>query len=391
MRSSLRSSWRSCSAVAVSASDGPRSRRERSTNELVIEAVTTVRNATPRSMTSTATSWSGEARRHVVAVADRGHGLHGPPQPRPDRLEVVVVDEGHHGPGADRHERRHRRDDHGSASRRRRPFDSAVQPSFEPGVLGHDGCESGSPGGVPASRSRRPSPRSPRRGDPATPECMPPWPCTARVRRRHVGRDGRWHGSPRRRDGGNAGGERRDGRGTSTSPTAATSRRPNAASSRRCPTAATCWAPTAARSGTCRASTSSRTAGRPPDTVNPSLWRQSQLVDEGACRGRPRPRTRSARSTSRTSRSRRATTGSTSSRPAHLHGDRARGLELYYQHRPRKPVVALVYSHSHVDHYGGAGGIVDEADVGAGKVRVIAPIGFLEAAVGGERAGRQRR
>jgi len=56
MRSSLRSSWRSCSAVAVSASEGPRSRRERSTNELVIEAVTTVRNATPRSMTNTATS-----------------------------------------------------------------------------------------------------------------------------------------------------------------------------------------------------------------------------------------------------------------------------------------------------------------------------------------------
>jgi alkyl sulfatase BDS1-like metallo-beta-lactamase superfamily hydrolase len=59
----------------------------------------------------------------------------------------------------------------------------------------------------------------------------------------------------------------------------------------------------------------------------------------------------------------------------------AAALELYYAHRPRKPVVALVYSHSHVDHYGGARGIVDEADVRAGKVKVIAPVGFLEAAV----------
>jgi alkyl sulfatase BDS1-like metallo-beta-lactamase superfamily hydrolase len=56
-------------------------------------------------------------------------------------------------------------------------------------------------------------------------------------------------------------------------------------------------------------------------------------------------------------------------------------LELYYAHRPRKPVVALVYSHSHVDHFGGARGVVDETDVRAGKVRVIAPEGFLEAAV----------
>ena len=28
-------------------------------------------------------------------------------------------------------------------------------------------------------------------------------------------------------------------------------------------------------------------------------------------------------------------------------------LELYYQHRPRKPVVAVIYTHSHVDHFGG--------------------------------------
>ena len=57
-------------------------------------------------------------------------------------------------------------------------------------------------------------------------------------------------------------------------------------------------------------------------------------------------------------------------------------LELYYAHRPHKPVVAVIYTHSHIDHYGGVRGVVDEADVKAGKVRVIAPAGFMEAISG---------
>jgi alkyl sulfatase BDS1-like metallo-beta-lactamase superfamily hydrolase len=54
------------------------------------------------------------------------------------------------------------------------------------------------------------------------------------------------------------------------------------------------------------------------------------------------------------------------------------GLALYYAHRPHKPVVAVAYSHSHTDHFGGVRGIVDEADVKAGKVRIYAPAGFME-------------
>ena len=57
-------------------------------------------------------------------------------------------------------------------------------------------------------------------------------------------------------------------------------------------------------------------------------------------------------------------------------------LDLYYAHRPHKPVVAVIYTHSHVDHYGGVRGVIDEADVKAGKVRVIAPAGFMEAVSG---------
>lgn len=57
-------------------------------------------------------------------------------------------------------------------------------------------------------------------------------------------------------------------------------------------------------------------------------------------------------------------------------------LELYYAHRPRKPVVAVIYTHSHVDHYGGVRGVIDEEDVQKGRVRVIAPAGFMEAVSG---------
>ena len=42
----------------------------------------------------------------------------------------------------------------------------------------------------------------------------------------------------------------------------------------------------------------------------------------------------------------------------------------------------MIYTHSHVDHYGGVRGVIDEADVKAGKVAVIAPDGFMEAVSG---------
>ena len=57
-------------------------------------------------------------------------------------------------------------------------------------------------------------------------------------------------------------------------------------------------------------------------------------------------------------------------------------LEHYHAHRPRRPVVAVIYTHSHLDHYGGVRGVVDEANVQAGKVAVVAPAGFMEAATG---------
>jgi len=37
-------------------------------------------------------------------------------------------------------------------------------------------------------------------------------------------------------------------------------------------------------------------------------------------------------------------------------------LDLYYQHRPRKPVGTVIYTHSHPDHFGGVKGVTSEAD-----------------------------
>ena len=56
-------------------------------------------------------------------------------------------------------------------------------------------------------------------------------------------------------------------------------------------------------------------------------------------------------------------------------------LEFINEKLGKRPVVAVVYSHSHVDHYGGVRGVVDEADVKSGKVPIIAPVGFMEYAV----------
>lgn len=56
-------------------------------------------------------------------------------------------------------------------------------------------------------------------------------------------------------------------------------------------------------------------------------------------------------------------------------------LDLYLQNRPAKPVAAVIYTHSHADHFGGAKGVITEDDAKSGKVKVIAPDGFMEHAV----------
>ena len=56
----------------------------------------------------------------------------------------------------------------------------------------------------------------------------------------------------------------------------------------------------------------------------------------------------------------------------------AAALQLYRSHRGDRPVVAVIYTHSHVDHFGGVLGVATQAEVDAGKVAVLAPEGFTE-------------
>lgn len=118
-----------------------------------------------------------------------------------------------------------------------------------------------------------------------------------------------------------------------------------------------------------------------PDTVNPSLWRQSQLVlRDGLYKVVDRLyQIRNADLSNMTIIE--GDSGIVVVDPLISAENAAAALRLYYAHRPHKPVVAVIYSHSHVDHYGGVHGVVDEKDVAAGKVRIIAPGGFMEAAV----------
>jgi alkyl sulfatase BDS1-like metallo-beta-lactamase superfamily hydrolase len=59
----------------------------------------------------------------------------------------------------------------------------------------------------------------------------------------------------------------------------------------------------------------------------------------------------------------------------------AAAMELVHAHVGKKPIRAVIYTHSHADHFGGVKGIVSEADVKAGKIAIVAPSGFMEHAV----------
>ncbi len=118
-----------------------------------------------------------------------------------------------------------------------------------------------------------------------------------------------------------------------------------------------------------------------PDTVNPSLWRQSQLIMLGGLfkvsEGIYQVRAADLSNVSFIE----GPNGIVVVDPLVSQETAKAALDLYYKHRPKKPVVAVIYSHSHVDHYGGVRGVVSEDDVKAGKVKIYAPHGFLEHAI----------
>lgn len=56
-------------------------------------------------------------------------------------------------------------------------------------------------------------------------------------------------------------------------------------------------------------------------------------------------------------------------------------FELYLKHRSVKPIKAVIYTHPHIDHYGGVEGLISREDVNRGDVQIIAPEGFMESLV----------
>ena len=120
----------------------------------------------------------------------------------------------------------------------------------------------------------------------------------------------------------------------------------------------------------------------PPDTVHPALWRHARLnMVNGLFKVTDRVyQVRGLDLSNMTILE--GDTGLIVIDPLITTETAKAALDLYFRHRPKKPVVAVIYSHSHVDHFGGVRGVVSGEDVAAGKVQVIAPAGFMEEAVG---------
>jgi alkyl sulfatase BDS1-like metallo-beta-lactamase superfamily hydrolase len=56
-------------------------------------------------------------------------------------------------------------------------------------------------------------------------------------------------------------------------------------------------------------------------------------------------------------------------------------MELYFKHRGRRPVAAVIFTHTHTDHWGGARGVLDDEALAKGSIPIIAPNLFMEHAV----------
>lgn len=119
-----------------------------------------------------------------------------------------------------------------------------------------------------------------------------------------------------------------------------------------------------------------------PPSVNPSLWRQGRLnsvhglfeVAEGIwqCRGYDISNITFIAGTDGWIIIDPLTTATTA----------GACLELANTNLGERPVTAVIYTHSHADHYGGILGVTSREDVDAGNVRILAPEGFLREAVG---------
>jgi alkyl sulfatase BDS1-like metallo-beta-lactamase superfamily hydrolase len=118
-----------------------------------------------------------------------------------------------------------------------------------------------------------------------------------------------------------------------------------------------------------------------PPTVNPSLWRQAQLnMNHGLFEVCDRIYQIRGLDLANMTLIEGDTGVIVVDTLTSIEGARA-GLALYRKHRGPRPVVAVIYTHTHGDHWGGARGVVSDADVSSGRVPIIAPNLFMEFAV----------
>jgi alkyl sulfatase BDS1-like metallo-beta-lactamase superfamily hydrolase len=118
--------------------------------------------------------------------------------------------------------------------------------------------------------------------------------------------------------------------------------------------------------------------GEAPATVNPSLWRQAQLLSKhGLFQVSDRVYQVRGFDISNITFVR-GDTGWIVIDPLTMKETAQAALELVNDKLGKLPVKAVVYTHSHSDHFGGVRGVVDEADVKAGRVAIVAPKGFME-------------
>jgi alkyl sulfatase BDS1-like metallo-beta-lactamase superfamily hydrolase len=113
-----------------------------------------------------------------------------------------------------------------------------------------------------------------------------------------------------------------------------------------------------------------------PDTAHPSLWRQGQLVARQGlfevCSGIYQIRGFDISNMTLVE----GDTGVVVIDPLVSTECAAAGLALYREHRGHRPVTAVIYTHSHVDHFGGVRGVISDE-----SVPIVAPEGFLDHAI----------
>ena len=63
-----------------------------------------------------------------------------------------------------------------------------------------------------------------------------------------------------------------------------------------------------------------------------------------------------------------------------IEGARA-AMQLYFKHRGKRPVTAVIFTHTHTDHWGGARGVLDDSTLASATIPIIAPNLFMEHAV----------